>query len=113
MCVFLICSAFLEKIETCHRSMVNSRLIRERRSMMYTKLKPLTDVKRAMSSPGGIEHVAPSREAARNSALAEETIQNIHFFEQTLKNRPNLPPIQVTPPVSPSTTSDRPIFPVS
>ncbi len=79
---------------------------------MYVKLKPLTETKRAQSSPGGIQRVTPSREAAKNSALAEETIRNIHQFEESMKKRPYLPPIDIPEPVSPSTTSDRPIIPV-
>lgn len=74
--------------------------------MLYTNLKPLEDSRRAQSSPG-IASAGLNRLAADKSrALAEETEQDIHLFELSLKARPNLPSIGVTQSLSSSTGTD-------
>lgn len=102
---------FLEKIESCQRSLKTSRAVRQRRSLMYTKLKPLssiTEVKRAQSSPG-IHSSSYEQMVAENKALAEETMQDIFHFESSLKRRPDLPSIGVAHSLSSTTVSDKPI----
>lgn len=104
---------FFAKIQACKQSLLNSRAVRERRSLMYTKLKPIEPpVKRAVSSPGVQSAAAAYNRlsfGARNRLLALETMQDIQLFEASLKGRPNLPGIGVTQSQSSATVSERPI----
>lgn len=100
---------FLTKMESCQRSMEYSRAVRERRSMMYAKLKPIETQKRALSSPG--IHSTQYQADPRNKSLAAETMQSIHVFEESLKKR--LPSIGIVHSQSTSTITERPANPVS
>lgn len=96
-------------MEACKRSLEYSRAVRDRRSLMYTKLKPLDSIKkvaRAQSSPG----IHPSRitqATAKSRALAEDTMEKIHQFELSLKKQSLLPAIGVAKSESSSSASEK------
>lgn len=103
--------SFLDKMEHCHKSLEQSRITRERQSILYKKLKPLSPSKgvfRARSSPGihsaTFRHAAPLRKK-----IADETQRSIDQFELSLKKRSTLPsvgPLMLHhPPGSPSITA--------
>lgn len=94
-------------MEACKHSVEYSRAIRERRSLLYTKLEPLPEeVSRARSSPG-IQMAQLNQATERSRALAEETMEKINEFEMSLKKRPRLPSIGVTHSSS-STITEKP-----
>ena len=89
--LLLIYRMFQKKLESCKKSLAHSRAVRERQSMHYTKLKPLSvHSKRARSYPS-IGPTSSQQAALRARTLAEETAEDIRLFELSLKAHPNIP----------------------
>lgn len=95
---------YLRKIESCKQAREHSRAVRERRSLLYTKLKPLQHSKRVQSTPVSSSSLKqPTKD--RDKAVAAETEEEIRAFELSLKDRPSIPLVAVH---SSSTTEDKP-----
>ena len=79
----------LERRENCHKALERTKEAREKQSLMYAKLKPLSPTKsppRSKSSgePGG----SGERARGRSMAVAEETRASIDGFEARLRTMP-------------------------
>ena len=99
-----------EQRERCHKALERTREAREKQSLMYAKLKPLSPTK---TSPGketaGERGKREGRKSQRSMAEAEDTRVNIDSFEAQLRTMPAVG-VSVSPPAGPATVSEPSVY---
>ena len=87
----------LERKQLCHKSLENSRVVRERQAQLYAKLKPLSPSKPSPRTPGERSRTAGSlsseKSRSHRQAEANATRDSIDAFEATLGQRTAPPTI--------------------
>ena len=86
-----------ERKQLCHKSLENSRVVRERQAQLYAKLKPLSHSKPSPRTPGGRSRTAGSlssdKSRSHRQAEANATRESIDAFEATLGQKTAPPTI--------------------
>ncbi len=82
--IISVCRIQQERREVCHVSLERSREVREKRALMYTRLKPLTSSKRHTPSHSNTTGSSSDGRSRRVRAEALATREGIDKFEAGL-----------------------------